>query len=221
MQNLTSKFIFMIIAVTCLVETSWSKAGFYCGAGAGTQIRRDKFKLTEGELAVRHKVSDHTQTLIGDILLGYGFEISGFYLGGEVDYSFGSSNNNKVSIADGVLRAKIKSDDALSGRILFGKYVGDDTLIYAGLGAEGRRFTLSVDAGVNDINSAKSTEVGFVWSLGVMTPVTENVYIRGEFKQSYFDNIKETNATTILTNSKPRVDTFMIAVVFNLSSLMG
>ncbi len=221
MREQIAKLALVALLSIGVTEAANAKGGFYAGAGLGTQIRRDRFNVTNTFDDVTSKVNDHTQTFVGDILLGYGFNLDGYHVGGEIDFAFGPTNSTNVSLANGASVVSQRATNALSGRVLLGKYVGNDNLVYAGLGVEGRRFKTNLDVRLGDNVGDKSTKVGFQWALGFQTPITDDIGVRGEFRESYFGSSTNQNGDSLLKSSRRRADTFLVSVVFNLSGLMG
>lgn len=212
---------FLMFAVPGQVQANVAiNSGFYAGASVGMSSLsgNQTFEAVELDdpIAVRdfRKQSLSARTAGLGLFAGYGHKWNCLWLGAELSYLFDRLNDKKT-VQWGTFGVDktftTKSTGAVGGAIHIGYIHHQNSLIYAILGLEHRRFQVSFQDPVQPDPSAisvskKHSSLAFTPGVGMLLKVARNISVRGEYKYA-------------LHRSKTAVETAPIGGIDNRSTL--
>ena len=193
------KFLLPLLAMTA-VSTAQAAPfnGFFLGAQAGISKRISTTTLSNQTLTVNNaavSIADYSKKnrstgLVYGLMGGYGRNLNGLYVGGELSVMFGQNNKfqtQTVNAANGSASYSVKTKYNHGPALTFAPRVGaifaNSYLVYARLGLSVSRDQVQNydNTTGSSFNSSKKTKLAFVPGVGIEKAITSNLLLRLEY----------------------------------------
>ncbi|MEI6187617.1 MAG: outer membrane beta-barrel protein [Alphaproteobacteria bacterium] len=224
--------------VTGLQAQCQINSGAYVGISAGGAHLAGKNDLTYTNQAQGYNDtlpgSLSSSSFAGSIFAGYGLKFNSLWGALELFYQFDNTKSSKnVNFGNGNPIIQSKSNGAWGGAVHLGYMPTNNSIIYAIVGAEVRRFKVTATDGggaaaVNKIEASISksyTSTAFAPGIGVRVLLCKNLSLRTEYKYAKHQN-KSLSASqakqlvgagndSITLKHSPTVHSFNVGLVYS------
>lgn len=218
-----------IYAGSCQINS-----GAYVGLSVGGAHLSGKGNIESSTAGVANDRSINNRlsanSAAASLFAGYGMKLNTFWLAAELSYQFdnlSSKNNFLVDNTNGQKTASTTTNGAFGGAFHLGFIANNNSIIYAILGIESRRFKVkfSDSATPKDISAVidkNYISTAFAPGLGVRFTLSKNLSLKTEYKCALHPNKKlsDTRAgvggqDTVTIKHSPQIHSFSVGVVYS------
>jgi len=230
-QILTALSLGALLTTSLTADSCQINSGAYAGVGVGMTHLGGTNDLTtvNPDPAAdfpknQHKLS--ATSLAASIFGGYGAKFGCLWTAGELFYQFDSLSSKDAFNHSGAERSDrkitLKSSGAFGGAVHLG-YALNNSIVYAIVGVEGRRFKLTYSQ-VNPAAISKGyTSTAFVPGLGLRLGLGKNFSARVEYKCAIHPRksisttapVPGAGTETITVKSTPQVHSVQVGCIYN------
>lgn len=204
-----------LVVIAPIAAQAGSFDGFYLGAQVGAAFTGLKETQTSPLFSGGSEVTDSLAAngVVGGVVGGYGKTFDSFYVGGEIDATFGNRDfSDKVTDPTNPSEYKLKTGTEWGVSFRPGYLVNDHALVYGLLGLEQAPLKISSTASGTIYNK---TQTVFRLGLGTEVAISGPLSFRADYTHTFLNNITTSDQFGDQASFDPSEDKVKLGVVYH------